>query len=91
MAPPWLVPNTELPIVLARARFRLEVVRDALSDLRTKRVEYGALSRTVRVARGMSLREVARRCKISPAFLSDFERGRRWSEGLATKLEALLK
>jgi ribosome-binding protein aMBF1 (putative translation factor) len=49
---------------------------------RVWRVNPAAL-RHDREQRGLSLREVARRCGVSAAFLSDVERGRReWSDRL---------
>ena len=43
---------------------------DAVSNLRKRRLDAG-----------ISLREMARRCGISPAYLSDIERGRRTVSG----------
>lgn len=48
-------------------------------------VACGMAARRARVASGLSLREVARRMRLSAPFLSDLERGRRnWSERVMT-------
>lgn len=50
----------------------------------TKQIDHkktGIIARNKRVRVGLSLRAVARKMKVSPAFLSDLERGRRnWTE-----------
>lgn len=43
----------------------------------TRQTLNGAWLRWVRERAGLSLREVARRAKLTPAFLSDIERGNR--------------
>lgn len=54
-------------------------------------VRTGAHARILREQARLSLREVARRMRISAAYLSDLERGRRgWSAGLADRYSAAL-
>lgn len=53
---------------------------------------WGFAFRGERQRRSLSLRAVARKAKISPAFLSDIERGnRRPTEKMRAKLRAALK
>jgi len=61
-------------------------VRDAEQREWKARREFGELVRFVREYNGISLRELARRCGVSAAMLSDFERGHRWSTPLADAL-----
>lgn len=52
----------------------------------------GAMARTERCQKGISLREVARRMDISAMFLSDLERGNRgWTKQLVKKFNRALK
>lgn len=51
----------------------------------------GAYARECREKAGISLRELARRMKVSAPFLSDLERGnRQWSDSVAGKWEAAM-
>lgn len=51
-------------------------------------VETGKVARNARTRAGLSLREVARRMKLSAPFVSDLELGRRgWNETLVTKYQ----
>lgn len=55
-------------------------------------IHRGKVMRDKRVAKLLSIREVARHMEISAAYLSDLEHGRRvWSEGLIDDYEAALK
>ena len=53
----------------------------------------GSLMRTARIKTGLSLREMARRLKQSPPYVSDLELGRRkWTQAKVDKwAEILLK
>ena len=54
-------------------------------------VETGRRARALRQKRGLSLREVARRMKVSAPFLSDLERGRRnWNVETKRRFNAAL-
>ena len=51
----------------------------------------GAAYRKARELKGISLRECARRMKISAMYLSDMERGmRKWNDRLRAKIERAL-
>lgn len=52
------------------------------------RLRFGEAARERRLAAGIGLREMARSLGISAMMLSDFERGRRWSDKIATALVA---
>jgi ribosome-binding protein aMBF1 (putative translation factor) len=52
----------------------------------------GAAYRKARELRGISLRECARRMRISAMYLSDMERGRRyWNDRMRNKIEKALE
>lgn len=51
----------------------------------------GAMARKERLAKGISLRQVAKHMKKSAPYISDLERGRRaWNEMLVLKFNAAL-
>jgi len=53
---------------------------------------FGDLMREARKARGLSVREIARRVKWSPAYVSDLELGKRmWTHAKHKRYEAGLK
>jgi transcriptional regulator with XRE-family HTH domain len=55
-------------------------------------VATGAKLRVMRTKRGISLREVARRLKVSPPYLSALERGHQpWSERRMKEFEAAIR
>lgn len=60
---------------LGRGSFAYRIRRGALDP--QKAVNYGTRMRAKRMARGLSLREVARRLDANPQYLSDLERGKR--------------
>lgn len=52
----------------------------------------GLALRTMRTSKSLSLRKVAERMTITPAYLCDLERGKRnWSEGLCKRFQEALK
>lgn len=53
---------------------------------RTHTYEFGERVRRAREDRGMSLRELSRRCEVSAAYISDIERGNRFGEGVISCL-----
>jgi len=59
---------------------------------REEQKRIGVFARECREKAGMSLRELARRMKVSAPFLSDLERGNRhWTDGTLTAWEACLQ
>lgn len=51
-----------------------------IATVATDHAKLGAMLRKIRIAQGMSLRAMANGKKVSPAYVSDLERGRRnWS------------
>ena len=61
-------------------------------EQRSRRILFGAAARDLRIERfgARSLRTIARRLNISPAFLCQLEAGDRWSDDIAHALKELL-
>lgn len=68
-----------------------ETQRDHLDSINAALCKnFGALARAEREAKGISLRDLARALDISPSFLSEFERGSRWSDRIADAIVSKL-
>lgn len=67
-------------------------VDSAMEDYERAKGEVGKSLRSVRQAKGMTLRELARKLELSAAFVSDVELGRRYpSQKTMEKILAALK
>jgi len=67
-------------MVIPSLRVQFEAIRFLESDFRAKRRELGKSLRATRVGRNLSLRDISPRVRLSPSMISEFERGRAWSE-----------
>jgi len=80
----------EISTIFQELRAALKNHMTARSSLTEIGANAGALYREWRESKKMSLRDAAKKMEISPAYLSDLERGtRRWSEKLIEKAEGL--
>jgi len=84
-------PLPAVPFFCLRSRVKSndDWLRHSENLYREEQKRIGAYARECRESLGLSLREVARRMKISAPFLSDLERGNRhWTDGTLTAWEA---
>lgn len=77
--------------VTARVKRRETAYLAAKDALEAERLDFGKHARVVREQYHVTLTEMAKRLGVTKAFLSDFERGRRWSSTVAAKLHQALR
>lgn len=78
----------DLFILRSRVKSNDDWLRHSENLYREEQKRIGAYARQCREASGVSLRELARRMKISAPFLSDLEKGNRhWTDGTLTAWE----
>ena len=79
---------SDLFVLRSRVKSNDDWLRHSENLYREEQNRIGAYARQCRETRGISLRELARRMKISAPFLSDLEKGNRhWTEGTLTAWE----
>ena len=69
-------------------------VNDEIAEIESRlweqRAEFGRRLRSLRQQQGISLRSLAKMCRVSPQMMCDLEHGRRWSTHLPqSALDAL--
>ena len=82
------LPASDLFVLRSRVKSNDDWLRHSENLYREEQKRIGAYARQCRESSGVTLRELARRMKISAPFLSDLEKGNRhWTDGTLTAWE----